>query len=175
MLGTWYGHVGTRFSDSRDPVFSESGTRWWFSLILGSRFSILGTRFGSLEHIKETAITNQKPSRNFFTFRENVNVHESRFLQNSQGVSFGKKISQIVRRMPNCLTFISSQCTELKLRECLLNDNGLSSLNSQGKVELRFAEIMFSTKDLRQEPNNFWMVGALLHPMKPNPVLWLCL
>jgi len=66
--------------------------------------------------------------------------------------------------MPNCLTFISSQCTELKLRECLLNDNGLSSLNFQGKVKVHFAEIMFSTRDLGPEPNHFWMVGAGVVP-----------
>jgi len=24
MLGTWYGPVGTRFSDSKDPIFSNS-------------------------------------------------------------------------------------------------------------------------------------------------------
>jgi len=53
----------------------------------------LGTRFGSIKHIKKTAITNQKPPRNFFTVRENVKVHESRFLQNSQGISFGKNKS----------------------------------------------------------------------------------
>jgi len=37
MLGTRYGPVGTRFS-----------------LILGTRFSILVTRIGSLKHLKKT-------------------------------------------------------------------------------------------------------------------------
>jgi len=32
------------FSDSRDPIF----------LILGTRFSILGSRIGSLKHLKNT-------------------------------------------------------------------------------------------------------------------------
>jgi len=36
MLGAWYGPVGTRFS-----------------LILGTRFSIIGTRIGSLKHLKK--------------------------------------------------------------------------------------------------------------------------
>jgi len=37
-------------------------------------------------------------------------------------------------------------------------------LNFQGKVEVRFAEIMFSTKDLGPEPKHFWMVGAGVEP-----------
>jgi len=62
--------------------------------------------------------------------------------------------------MPNCSTFISTQCTELKFRKCFLNENGISSLNFQAKVEVRFAEIMFSTRDVGSEPKYFWMVGA---------------
>jgi len=43
----------------RDPIFLIlgtrfsliPGTRWYFSVILGTRFSILGTRIGSLKHL----------------------------------------------------------------------------------------------------------------------------
>ena len=53
---------GPGFSDSRDPIFSDSGdpislilgTR--FSLILGTRFEILGTRIGSLKHLKNPGL-----------------------------------------------------------------------------------------------------------------------
>ena len=40
--------LGTRY----EPV----GTRSWFSLTLGTRFSVLGTRIGSLKHLKKLAI-----------------------------------------------------------------------------------------------------------------------
>jgi len=36
----------------RDPISLILGARWWFSLILGTRFEILGTRIGSLKHLK---------------------------------------------------------------------------------------------------------------------------
>jgi len=38
--------LGTRFS----LIF---GTRWWFSLLVGTQFSILGTRIGSLKRLKK--------------------------------------------------------------------------------------------------------------------------
>ena len=38
--------LGTRFS-------LILGTRWWFFLILGTRFSILGTQTGFLKHLKK--------------------------------------------------------------------------------------------------------------------------
>jgi len=46
---------GPDFSDSRDQwliIFSDSRDRWLFSLILGTRFSSLGTRIGSLKHLE---------------------------------------------------------------------------------------------------------------------------
>jgi len=42
ILGTWFSLI--------------QGTRWQFSLILETRFSILGTRIRSLKHIKKTLI-----------------------------------------------------------------------------------------------------------------------
>ena len=42
--------LGTRFS-------LILGTRRWFSLILGTRFSNLGTRIGSLNHLKKPLFT----------------------------------------------------------------------------------------------------------------------
>jgi len=42
-------NIGTRFS-------LILGTRWWFSLIVGTRVSILGTRIGSLKRLKKTLI-----------------------------------------------------------------------------------------------------------------------
>jgi len=49
MLGTWYGPAENRFS-------LILGTRWWFSLFLGTRYLILGTRIGSLKHLKKTLV-----------------------------------------------------------------------------------------------------------------------
>jgi len=43
MLGTWYGSLGTRFLWFLGPDDNF--------LILGTRFSILGTQIGSLKHL----------------------------------------------------------------------------------------------------------------------------
>jgi len=48
-LGTWYGPVWTRFS-------LIPGTRWSFSLVLVTRFLILGTRNGSLTHLEKLTL-----------------------------------------------------------------------------------------------------------------------
>jgi len=45
---------GSDFSDSRDPIFSDFRNPIIISLILGTRFEILGTRIGSLKRLKKT-------------------------------------------------------------------------------------------------------------------------
>jgi len=61
--------LGTRFS-------LILGTQWLFSLILGTRFSILGTRIGSLKHLKKNCI--RQWCMGEFEVKTTVNVYRNK-------------------------------------------------------------------------------------------------